>query len=85
MKVKDLIQKKDYDHVEVYLTLPGGDSALLGMAKSKEGKLFPLDDDTCEDIEEDTGYEEVISYKEFASPEKGIQSGLIITVQGEWT
>lgn len=81
MKVKDLIKDKNYDCVEVRMTLPGGGSALLGMAKSEGGHLVPLDDDTYEDIER----EEVVSHEEFANLAKGIQHGLTVTTQGEWT
>ena len=82
MKVKDLIQNKNYDRVEVFITLPGNKgSAMIGVAKCEDGQLFPLDDDTYDDIER----EEVASYQEFINPEKGIQRGLTVTIQGEWT
>lgn len=80
MKVKDLIEKKDYDYIEWYVTPPNGlwqENIFFGISKSENGKLISLDGDT---YSENT---EVISYEEWNNPEKNILNGLTIVYKGE--
>lgn len=79
MKVVDLIKDKDYDYIELRITLPknvGGGDTFFGSCESKNGELFSHDQDYY------SKDEEIISYKEWSN--KKIKNGLTIIVKGEW-
>ena len=79
MTIGDLIKNKDYDYVSYRLTLPNGGDTFAGCFVSKGGKIIPLDGDIYDKDEE------VLSYKEWSSPEDDSQNGLTVVVKGEWT
>ena len=77
MTIGDLIKNKDYDYVSYRLTLPNGGDTFAGCFVSKGGKIIPLDGDIY-----DKG-EEVLSYKEWSSPEDDINNGLTVVVKAK--
>jgi alpha-acetolactate decarboxylase len=75
MTVKELISKKDYDYINWRMTLPedaGGGDMFIGLTKSKNGRLIPLDGDN---YNENT---EVKHFEEWSS--ENIKSGLTIVI-----
>lgn len=79
MTIGDLIKNKDYDYVSYRLTLQDGSDIFAGCFASKDGEIVSLDGDTIYDEKD-----EVLSYKEWSMPEKSIQNGLTVVVEGEW-
>ena len=81
LTLKDLIQKKDYDYISWYITLPedmGGGDTFWGATKSVNGELISLDGDIySEDVE-------VLKYEEWKNEEEGIANGLRIVIEGNW-
>ena len=77
MTIGDLIKNKDYDYVSYRLTLPNGGDTFAGCFVSKGGKIIPLDGDIYDKDEE------VLSYKEWSSPEDDINNGLTVVVKAE--
>lgn len=81
MIVRDLINKKDYDYIEWYMTLPedfGKSNIFFGISKSINGELISLDGDSYSEDET------VVSYNEWSDDELGIKNGLAIIVETEW-
>lgn len=75
MIVRDLIKNKDYDYISYRAIMPehlGGGDMFAGVAKSKNGKLIPLDGDCYSENAE------VVSYEEWENEEEGIKNGLTI-------
>lgn len=79
MTIGNLIRNKDYDYVSYRLTLSDGGNIFAGCFASKGGEIISLDGDTIYDVND-----EILSYKEWSEPEKGIQNGLTVVVKGEW-
>ena len=77
MTIGNLIKNKDYDYVSYRLTLPNGGDTFAGCFVSKGGKIIPLDGDIYDKDEE------VLSYKEWSSPEDDINNGLTVVVKAE--
>ena len=77
MTIGDLIKNKDYDYVSYRLTLPNGGDTFAGCFVSKGGKIIPLDGDIYDKDEE------VLSYKEWSSPEDDINNGITVVVKAE--
>ena len=77
MTIGDLIKSKDYDYVSYRLTLPNGGDTFTGCFVSKGGKIIPLDGDIYDKDEE------VLSYKEWSSPEDDINNELTVVVKAE--
>lgn len=81
LTIKDLISKKDYDYISLRLTAPENakdNDIFLGVAKSENGNLIPLDGDS---YEEDS---EVVSYEEWTNEKEGINNGITIVVKCDW-
>lgn len=78
MTIGDLIKNKNYDYVSYRLILPDGYDIFAGCFASKDGEIIPLDGDTY------SNDEEVLRYKEWSEPEKGIKNGLTVVVKVEW-
>lgn len=79
--VKDLINKKDYDYIAWRGTSPDnvtGTDIFMGVCKSENGKLIPLDGDLYSDTEV------VVKYEEWANDEEGIINGLTVVCETEW-
>lgn len=86
MTVGDLIKNKDYDYISWRITLPKSivdkcdeDSVFIGSCFSKNGKLIFNGNDT--DYYED---EVVIKYEEWTRPDKDIENGSTVWVEGDW-
>lgn len=79
MKIKELIDKKDYDLIEWRITAPYDyekKDMLFGHCKSENGVLISLDGDSyCEDSE-------ILSYEEWSDGE--VINGLTIVEEVEW-
>lgn len=78
MKIGEIIKNKDYDYIEYRMTVPdylGGD-VFFGCAKSKDGKLLPLDGDYYSENQE------ILDYEEWS--QDGIENGLTVIVKGDW-
>ena len=78
MTIGDLIKNKDYDYVSYRLTLPDGSDTFAGCFASKAGEILSLDGDTY------SKDEEVLSYKEWDTPEEGIKNGLTVVVKADY-
>ena len=81
MTIADLIKNKDYDYITLRVTLPercGGGDTLMGIAKSENGELIALDDDTYNE------QEIVLHYEEWVDLEKGIENGLTVVLYTKW-
>ena len=78
MTIGELIKNKDYDYISYRLTLRDGSDTFAGCFSSKSGEIIPLDGDIYDKDEE------VLSYKEWAQPEDGIDNGLTVVVKTEW-
>ena len=79
MIVKDLINKKDYDYIEWYITLPedlGKSEIFFGVSKSINSELISLDGDSYSENET------VLNYTEWSDDELGIKNGLTVVIQG---
>lgn len=79
MIITDLIDNKDYDYIEWYVTLPeylGKSDIFFGISKSINGELISLDGDSYSENET------VLSYTEWSDDESGIKNGLTVVIQG---
>ena len=74
MTIEDIINKKDYDYVEYRLSINQKD-IFAGAFASKNGTIISLDGDIY------SKDEEVLRYKEWSNPDKGIQNGLTVIVK----
>lgn len=83
MTVKELIQNKDYDRIEVRMThLNFPDKTVFyGVCKSKNGELISVDGDSYEAEKE----EEILSYEEWSNESKNVKNGLTVVFKyGFW-
>lgn len=77
MTVGDLIKNKDYDYISWRMRFPSLGDVFIGSCGSKNGKLIFFGNDT--DYSED---DEVLEYEEWARPEKDINNGLTVVIEG---
>lgn len=75
--IGDLIKNKDYDYVSYRISWKDHD-IFAGSFKAENGKIIPLDGDTY------SLNEEVIRSEEWSNPEKGVENGLTVVVEGSW-
>lgn len=81
MTIKELIKDKNYDCIEMRITLPekiGGGDTLMGYCESKNGELLDLDGDTYDENWD------VLSSKEWENETMEVYHGLTILIEGEW-
>ena len=80
MTIHDLIENKDYDLINFYVTAPPSVTdekyIFFGVCKSNCGKLISLDGDSYNESEE------VIEYEEFSNDK--IKNGLNVFCHTDW-
>ena len=80
--IGNIIKNKDYDYISIRKKVSkdiadaiGERDIFVGVAKSKDGEIIALDGDSySKDME-------LVSYKEWNSPEEGVNAGLTIVIK----